>query len=119
MKPMPPAIDLARRYAEAVSALRAVHDFDDWIGQFWQERCPAPAGAGAYRTVLGQENAIVWHEGADNVYGYLPGYDGCFCVPTAESLPDFPFAASQPDVLYGQDIIISAEMREQVQPPGS
>ena len=116
---MPPAIDLARRYAEALSALRAVHDFDDWIGQFWQERCPAPESASAYRTVLGKEETIVWHEGEDTVYGYLPGYDGCFCVPTDEPLPEFPFAAGPPEIPYGQDIIISAAMREQLQPPGS
>lgn len=116
---MPPAIDLARRYAEALSALRAVHDFDDWIGQFWREQCPAPEGASAYRTMLGTEKAIVWHEGEDTVYGYLPGYDGCFCVPTAEALPDFPFAAGQLEIPYGQDIVISAAMRDQLHPPGS
>jgi hypothetical protein len=115
---MPPAIDLARRFAEAVSALRAIHDFDDWIGQFWCERCPAPTGAGAYQSLLGTEDAIVWHEGDETIYGYLPGFDGCFCVP-AESLPNFPFAASQPDISFWQDIVISATMREQMQPPGS
>ena len=116
---MPPAIDLARRFADAVSALRAVHDFDDWIGQFWCERCPVPGGTGAFRTLLGTENDIVWHEGDETVYGYLPGRDGCFCVPADESLPDFPFAAIQPDISFGQDIVVSATMREQMQPPGS
>lgn len=119
LKPMPLAIDLARRYAEALSALRAVHDFDDWIGQFWHEPCPASRGAGAYRTMLGPEDAIVWHEGEETVYGYLPGYDGCFCVPTSETLPDFPFAAGQPELSFGQDVVISADMREELQPPGS
>ena len=116
---MPLAIDLARRYAEALSALRAVHDFDDWIGQFWQEHCPAPKGAGAYRTLLGTEKAILWYEGEDTVYGYLPGYEGCFCVPTDKSMPDFPFAADQAEIPFGQDIVVSAAMREQLQPPGS
>lgn len=115
---MPPAIVLARRYAEALSALRAVHDFDDWIGHYWHERCPAPAGAAASRDALGADEAIVWHEGEDTVYGYLPGYDGCFCVPYDETLPEFPFAASKPAIPFGQDIVISAAMREQLQPPG-
>lgn len=116
---MPPAIDLARRYAEALSALRAVHDFDDWIGRFWHERCPDSKGAGTYRTFVGSEEAIVWHEAEDTVYGYLPGDDGCFCVPSEETLPDFPFIARDVDVPYGQDILISAEMRDQLQPTGS
>ena len=114
---MPHAIDLARRFADAVAALRAIHDFDDWIGQFWCERCPAPRGAGAYKTLLGREDTIVWHEGDETVYGYLPGLDGCFCVPTDESLPDFPFAASQTDIAFGQDIVVSATMRDQIHPP--
>jgi hypothetical protein len=116
---MPPAIDLARRYAEALSALRAVHDFDDWIGQFWCEHCPAPESVGAYRTVLGTEKAIVWHEGEDTVYGYLPGYDGCFCVPADLPLPDFTFVSGQLEIPYGQDIVISAAMGEQLHPPES
>ncbi len=116
---MPRAIDLARRYAEAVLALRAIHDFDDWIGQFWHDHCPVPEGTGAYRTMLGTEKAIIWHEGDDTAYGYLPGCDGCFCVPTDEDLPDFSFATGQLEIPYGQDIVISAAMRDELQPPGS
>jgi hypothetical protein len=116
---MPPAIELARRYAEAISALRAVHDFDDWIGQFWREQCPAPASAAASRDALGTQDAIVWHESEDTVFGYLPGDDGCFCVPYDDTLPDFPFAADAPARPYGQDIVISAAMQEQIQPQGN
>lgn len=116
---MPPAIDLARCYAEALEALRAVHDFDDWIGQYWHEQCPAPDSAAASRTLLGAEDAIVWHEGHDTVFGYLPGYAGCFVVPRDVVLPRFPFAAHNPAIPYGQDIVISAAMREELQPPGS
>ena len=114
---MPPAIDLARRYADAVAALRAIHDFDDWIGQFWCEHCPAPRGTGADKTLRGREDALVWQEGEETVYGYLPGRDGCFRVPADESIPDFAFAASQPDICFGQDIVVSATMREHMQPP--
>lgn len=116
---MPPAIELARRYAEALEALRAVHDFDDWIGQFWHERCPAPESAAASRNALGTEDVIVWHEGEDTVFGYLPGDDGCFCVPTDVALPDISFAPDRAAIPYGQDILISAAMREELQPPGS
>ena len=84
-------IELARRYAEALAALRAVHDFDEWIGQYWQERCPAPESA-ASRDTVGAKDTIVWHEGEETVFGYLPGRDGCFCVPRDVPLPDFPFA---------------------------
>ena len=116
---MPPAIELARRYAEALAALRAVHDFDEWIGQYWQERCPAPASAAASRDTVGAEDTIVWHEGEETVFGYLPGRDGCFCVPRDVPLPDFPFSAADPTHPFGQDIVISAAMRDELQPPGS
>ena len=116
---MPPAIELARRYAEALATLRAVHDFDEWIGQYWQERCPAPASAAASRDAVGAEDTIVWHEGQETVFGYLPGSDGCFCIPRDVALPDFPFAAGNAVLPFGQDIVISAAMREELQPPGS
>jgi hypothetical protein len=116
---MPPAIDIARRYAEAVATLRALHDFDDWIGQFWVERCASPESGAAARSTLGAEEMIVWHEGEETVFGFLPGYDGCFCIPRAVALPDFPFAAQGTSHAFGQDIVISAAMREDVQPPGS
>jgi hypothetical protein len=116
---MPPAIDLARRYAEALVALRAVHDFDEWIGQFWQEACPAPPSAAASRESVDAADTIVWHEGEETVFGYLPGRDGCFCVPRDVALPDFPLIAENPALPFGQDIVISAAMRDELQPPGS
>ena len=116
---MPPAIELARRYAEALAALRAVHDFDEWIGQYWHERCPAPASAAASRDAVGAEDTIVWHEGQETVFGYLPGRDGCFCVSRDVALPDFPFAAGNSVLPFGQDVVISAAMRAELQPPGS
>ena len=116
---MPSAIELARRYAEALVTLRAVHDFDDWIGHHWQERCPAPASAAASRDTVGTEDAIVWHEGEESVFGYLPGHDGCFCVPRDLALPSFPFAAGDLTLPFGQDIVISAARRDELQPPGS
>lgn len=115
---MPPAIDLARRFAEAITALRAIHDFDDWIGQFWRQQCPAPqevALAGADR---GADDALVWHEGDGTIYGFLPDRDGCFCVPREAALPDFAFTAGPSAPPYGQDIVISAAMREEIHPPG-
>ena len=116
---MPSAADLARLYADAVTVLRAVHDFDDWLGQFWHDRCPGPEIAGAHRSGPETEKAIVWHEDEDSVYGYLPDYEGCFCLPVAESLPDLPFAVRPLEPPAEQDIVISAAMREQLQPPGS
>jgi hypothetical protein len=115
---MPPAIDVARRYAEAVAALRALHDFDAWIGQYWVESCPFPGSAAASRATAGGD-AIVWHESEEMVFGYLPGVDGCFCIPRDVALPDFAFAASGPVRLFGKDIVISAEMRAELQPPGT
>jgi hypothetical protein len=116
---MPPAIDVARRYAEAVATLRAIHDFDDWIGQYWVEGCSLPESAAAARSALGTEEMIVWHEGEETVFGFLPGYDGCFCIPRAAALPEFSFAATGLPHDYGQDIVVSAAMREDAQPPGS
>ena len=116
---MPPAIELARRFAEALAVLRAVHDFDEWIGQYWQERCPAPASAAASRDTVGDEDAIVWHEGLETVFGYLPGCDGCFCIPRDLALPDFAFTTGSSIRPFGQDIVISAGMRDELQPPGS
>jgi hypothetical protein len=116
---MPPALELARRYAEALAALRAVHDFDEWIGQYWQERCPAPASAAASRDTVGAEETIVWHEGEETVFGYLPERDGCFCVPREIALPEFPITVDSPALAIGQDIVISAAMRDELQPPGS
>ncbi|MGH2613725.1 MAG: hypothetical protein ACRDJC_00660 [Thermomicrobiales bacterium] len=116
---MPPAIDVARRFAEAVATLRAIHDFDDWIGQYWVERCGSPESAAAAHSTAGAEEMIVWHEGEETVFGFLPGYEGCFCIPRAVALPDFPFASQGPLRGFGQDIVISAAMREDIQPPGS
>lgn len=116
---MPPAIDVARRFAEAVATLRALHDFDDWIGQYWRAECSAPKNAASTRAPLEAEDAIIWHEAEDTIFGYLPGYDGCFCIPRDVALPDFPFSAGRQSLSYDQDIVISAAMREEIQPPGS
>jgi hypothetical protein len=110
---MPPAIDLARRYAEALTALRAVHDFDDWLGQFWDDRCPPAASAPTSLTALGANGTIAWHESGDVVVGYLPDMDGCFRIPRGALMPDFPASGSAWSLPYGQDVIISAAMRDE------
>ena len=116
---MPPAIDLARRFAEAIIALRAIKEFDSWVGQFWRSPCPFPEKAALARADRGAGDAIVWHDGETTIYGFLPDMDGCFCVPLDAALPDFAFAAGRAAVPYGQDIVISAAMREEVHPPGN
>jgi hypothetical protein len=115
---MPPAIDLARRYAEALAALRAVHDFDDWLGQFWEERCTVPEGGPAARTPLGVEGAIAWYDCGETIAGYVPRQDGCFRVPRSAALPVFPFVADELVAPTGQDVVISAAMRDELHPPG-
>jgi hypothetical protein len=115
---MPPAIDLARRYAEALAALRAIHEFDDWLGLHWDEQCSIPDREPASHTPIGREQAITWYESEETILGFLPGEDGCFRIPRAAALPAFPFAADRLATPYGQDIVISAAMREEVQPPG-
>ena len=115
---MPPAIDLARRFAEAIIALRAIHEFDAWIGQFWCEHCPAP-GSSAAHTDAGADDAIVWHDGDATIYGFLPDRNGCFCIPREAPLPEFAFTAGRAAPPYGQDIVISAGMRDELQPPGA
>jgi hypothetical protein len=95
---MPPAFTLARRYAEALAALRAIHDFDAWLGEHWQ--------------------AIAWYESAEMVTGYLPGEEGCFQVRRDERLPDLPIAETfTPE--YGRDVVIRAAMRDDFGQPGS
>ena len=115
---MPPAIDLARRYAEALAALRAIHVFDAWLGRHWHEHCPRPDDAPASSTPVGAEEPIVWHEGEDVVVGFLPGEDGCFRIPRDAPLPDFPHAGNGLPVTFGQDVVIRAAMRDELQPPG-
>jgi hypothetical protein len=119
MPAMPAAIDVARRFAEAVAALRALHDFDAWIGQYWQERCPVPGHADSRHGAIGDEDVIVWHECEETVFGYLPGRAGCFCIPRDVALPDFPFAAKEPVAAYGKDILIGAAIRVELQAPGN
>lgn len=116
---MPPATDLARRFAEAITALRAIHDFDAWIGQYWRDHCPAMETAAFAGAARGADDAIVWHEGETTIFGFLPDRDGCFCVPRETALPDFPFSAGRSPAPYGQDLLISAAMREEIQSPGS
>jgi len=108
---MPPALELARRYSEALAALRAVHDFDDWLGEHWHDHCPPPPGTSSARTPVGMRGEITWHETGDDVIGYLPDHDGCFRVSIAASLPDFWPAASVADVQrVDEDVVISAAM---------
>ena len=116
---MPPATDLARRFAEAITALRAIHDFDDWIGQYWSDRCPAPESSLIANHQRGADDAIIWHEGETTIYGLLPGRDGCFCVPRDAALPDFAFAAGRTPARFEQDILISAAMREEHHTPSA
>ncbi len=99
--------------------MRALHDFDAWIGQFWIEGCPAAQGAVATGLPLGMDDAIVWYETADTVFGFLPGCDGCFSLPRDIPLPDFPFAAGKTSFPFGEDIVISAAMRDELHPSGS
>lgn len=116
---MPPATDLARRFAEAIVALRAIHEFDAWVGQYWRSPCPVPEQASLAREDRGASDAIVWHDGETTIHGFLPDMDGCFCVPLEAALPEFPFSAGRSTMPYGQDIVISAAMREESHPPGS
>jgi hypothetical protein len=115
---MPPAIDLALRYADALAALRAVHAFDAWLGRYWHDHCPAPSDAPASHTPLGASGVIAWHEGNETVTGYLPGDEGCFRIPRGEAMPDFPLVTRTLPLSMGQDILISAAMREANASPG-
>ena len=116
---MPPATDLARRYAEALSALRAIHVFDNWLGDHWCDRCPPPEDEPTSRTPLGAAGAITWHERGDTIVGFIPGDEGCFRIPRDAAMPDFPAVAGELPIPYGQDVVISAAMRESLQPPGN
>src|SRR5262245_22533413 len=111
---MPPAIDIARHYAAALAALRAVHDFDDWLGRHWCPHCPAPQFGRASMTPLGDAGAIAWVEQDDTVLGDLPGETGCFCIPRNLSLPEFPLPRGVLDVPYGQDVVIRAAIRNEM-----
>lgn len=118
---MPPATLLARRFSEAIIALRAIKEFDSWVGQFWRSPCPFPERAALARADRGATDAIIWHDGETTIYGFLPDpdMDGCFCVPLDAALPEFHFTAGRSLMPYGQDVVISAAMREEIQPPGS
>lgn len=108
---MPAAFDLARRYAEALTALRAVHDFDAWLGKHWQAHCSAPAGPPTAETPVGSGQVIAWYESAGVVSGFLPGEDGCFQVPRGERLPEIAVGETFTPA-YGRDVLISAAMRD-------
>lgn len=114
---MPQAFDLAHRYAQALAALRAIHDFDAWLGAYWREECPAPASVAAARTPLGAAGAIAWHEEGGRIVGYLPGDSGCFDIPRDASPPPFAFGADISPPYSGRDIVISASMREELPSP--
>jgi hypothetical protein len=115
---MPPATDLARRYADALGALRAIHAFDAWLGSHWHERCDVPCAEPVSRTPLGVPGSITWYEHNDVVIGVLPGQEGCFRIPRAAAMPEFPLADGLPPSLE-QDVVISASMREEIDLPGS
>lgn len=108
---MPAARDLARRYAEALAALRAVHDFDAWLGEHWHDRCPRSDSPPDAQTALGAAGAITWHEEAETTVGYLPGNDGCFRIARETPLPDFPPSEETLPARFGKDILISAAMQ--------
>jgi hypothetical protein len=108
---MPAARDLARRYAEALAALRAVHDFDSWLGEHWHDRCPRPDAPPDAQTALGAAGAIAWHEGAETIFGYLPGNEGCFRIARASPLPEFLPSEDTLPARFGTDTVISAAMQ--------
>jgi hypothetical protein len=116
---MPPATDLARRYGDALAALRAIHAFDAWLGRHWHERCAAPVSEPVSLTPLGVSGSITWYERDDVVVGVLPGQEGCFRVPRDAPMPEFPLAAGGPPLPREQDVVISASMRAEVDLPGS
>jgi hypothetical protein len=114
---MPSALTMARRYAQALAALRAIHDFDAWLGEHWHERCPPPACPPSALTPLGADRSIAWHDVGEHVFGYLPGEDGCFQLRRDAPLPAFPLAGEDPAPLFGHDILISAMMQDESQAP--
>lgn len=112
-------MDLARRYSEALAALRAVHAFDDWLGEHWHERCPPPSRPPSAKTTLGSGGEITWHETAGRVVGYIPGHAGCFRIARDADLPAFLFSLAPLAMPAGPgtDVLISASMRDEEQPP--
>ena len=114
---MPAASDLARHYAQALATLRAIHDFDAWLGAHWHDRCPPPSTPPAARTHVGAAGAIAWHEASDQVFGYLPGSDGCFQIARDLPLPDFPLSGESSLLTFGTDVVISAAMQDELPPP--
>lgn len=115
---MPPTSELARRYSEALAALRAVHTFDDWLGRHWHDRCPPPPATSSARSPVGVKGDVTWHESGDDVIGYLPDQEGCFRISIAASLPEF-WPATMIDVTprVDEDIVISAAMPGEYPPP--
>jgi hypothetical protein len=111
---MPPAYHLARRYGQALAALRAIHAFDAWLGEQWQDRCPPPGVPPVAHTALGAGGEIAWYEVAESVLGYLPGHDGCFRIARDAALPDFPLLDDSLPIPPGTDVVISASMQEEL-----
>lgn len=109
---MPSAHDLARRYHDALQALRAVHAFDTWLGAHWRDHCPAPPSTHAATTDVGGDRQITWHDGKESVFGYLPGETGCFCIAREALMPDFPLAPLPAPTVVGTDVVIRAEMQD-------
>jgi hypothetical protein len=113
---MPAASDLALRYAQALAALRAIHDFDAWLGAHWHDWCPPPTTPPTAHTHVGAAGAITWHETADRVVGYLPGSDGCFQIARDLPLPDILLPGESSSLAFGTDVVISAAMQDELPP---
>ena len=115
---MPPVLELARRYSEALAALRAVHAFDDWLGEHWHDQCPPRPAAASARSPVGIWGDVTWHESGDDVIGYLPDQEGCFRVSIAAKMPDFwPGNPNIDAPRVDEDIVISAAMPSDHPPP--
>jgi hypothetical protein len=114
---MPSAVALARRYSDALAALRAIHAFDAWLGSYWRERCLVLHSQPVSYTPVGVSGSITWYECGGDVFGLLPGQDGCFQIPHAAAMPDFPFSLERPlpfELKPNQDVVIRATMRDEL-----
>ncbi len=111
------ALELARRYANALDMLRAIHAFDAWLGEHWHDQCPAPATDPIATTKVGAAGAIAWHEEEDGVVGIVPELPGCFRVHYDALLPAFPPLRDVPGEFRDQDVVINASMQGEPQHP--
>jgi len=111
------AVELARRYSDALAMLRAIHAFDAWLGDHWHDQCRAPSTDPVAYTKVGAGEAITWHEDADGVVGFVPELTGCFRVAYDAPLPDFPPLRDGPIESRDQDVLISTSMQREPQHP--